>query len=67
MDEDLWDQTISVATSESVLKSDPGSGAYITTYASAAQDTLRAKGIDPTGTMQGSWNPRDIVLNPGGE
>ena len=67
MDEDLWDQTISVATSERVLKSDPGSGAYTTTYASAAQDTLRAKGIDPTGTMQGSWSPRDIVLNPGGE
>ena len=67
MDEDLWAQTIAVATSSGDLEAAPDSGAYTTTYSSAAQDTLRAKGIDPTGTMQGSWNPRDIVLNPGGE
>ena len=67
MDEDLWAQTIAVATSSGDLEAAPDSGAYTTTYALAAQDTLRAKGIDPTGTMQGSWNPRDIVLNPAGE
>ena len=67
MDEDLWAQTTAVATSSGDLEAAPDSGAYTTTYASAAQDTLRAKGIDPTGTMHGAWNPRDIVLNPAGE
>ncbi|MEE2768667.1 MAG: ABC transporter substrate-binding protein [Actinomycetota bacterium] len=67
MDEDMWAQTISVATSSGDLQAAPDSGAYTTTYASAAQDLLKAKGIDPTGTMQGSWSPRDIELNPAGE
>ena len=67
MDEDMWAQTVAVATSSGDLEAAPDSGAYTTTYSSAAQDTLRAKGIDPAGTMQGSWNPRDIVLNPRGE
>ena len=66
-DEDMWSQTVSVATSSGDLQAAPDSGAYTTTYASAAQDLLKAKGIDPTGTMQGSWSPRDIKLNRAGE
>ncbi|HJO80634.1 MAG: ABC transporter substrate-binding protein [Acidimicrobiales bacterium] len=64
MDKGLWDQTISVATSESILASVPDSGAYTTKYAEAALDVLRGRGIDTTGK---NWRPITVKLNPGGE
>jgi len=64
MDSDLWDQTINVATSESILTAAPDSGAYTTEYAEAAVAILEAKGIDTKGN---GWSPATITLNAGGE
>ena len=67
MDDGLWQQTIDVATNSGDLQAAPDSAAFTTKYASEAQEILKAKGLDPTGSMQGSWSPRDIKLNPAGE
>lgn len=64
MDTALWDQTIEVATSESVLAGAPDADAYTTEYAEAAVALLEAKGIDVVGS---SWSPITVVLLEGGE
>ena len=60
----LWDQTIDVSTSESILAAAPDSGAYTTTYAAAALDILNGRGMDTTGQ---NWRATTVKLNPGGE
>ena len=60
----LWDQTVDVSTSESILAAAPDSGAYTTTYAAAALDTLNGRGMDTTGQ---NWRATTVKLNPGGE
>ncbi len=64
MDTALWDQTISVATSESVLAGAPDADAYTTEYAEAAVALLEDMGIDVVGS---SWSPITVELNEGGE
>ena len=60
----LWDQTIDVSTSESILAAAPDSGAYTTTYVAAALDILNGRGMDTTGQ---NWRATTVKLNPGGE
>jgi len=60
----LWDQTVDVSTSESILAAAPDSGAYTTTYAAAALDILNGRGMDTTGQ---NWRATTVKLNPGGE
>lgn len=62
MDSGLWDQTIKVATSESVLSAEPDADAYTTDYATAALELLGD--LDVTGD---SWSPVTVTLNEGGE
>ncbi|MEO2164797.1 MAG: ABC transporter substrate-binding protein, partial [Acidimicrobiales bacterium] len=64
MDSAQWDQTISVATSESILAAAPDSGAYTSEYAEAAVAILEAKDIDTKGN---GWTRATITLNAGGE
>jgi NitT/TauT family transport system substrate-binding protein len=64
MDEDLWAQTVNVATSQGILASAPDSGAYTTEYAEAAVEMLKNRGVDTTGK---NWRRVDVTLNPGGE
>ena len=60
----LWDQTVDVSTSESILAAAPDSGAYTTTYAAAALDILNGRGMDTPGQ---NWRATTVKLNPGGE
>ncbi len=64
MDANLWNQTINVATSESVLTSAPDAGAYATEYVGAALDSLNGRGMDTTGQ---NWQRVEVTLNLGGE
>ena len=64
IDTALWDQTIEIATSESVLAAPPDDGAYTNEYAEAAVAMLEAQGVDVTG--QG-WSRIDVELVEGGE
>ncbi len=64
MDKALWDQTIDVATGQSVIQADPGDDAYRTDLAEKAVDTLNDDGFDTTGT---TWQKATVTLNPGGE
>ncbi len=63
VDQDLWDQTVDVATSEGVITADPGSGAFRTDLAGRAVNTLNDEGLDTTGN---SYVPTAITLNEGG-
>jgi NitT/TauT family transport system substrate-binding protein len=63
MDVALWDQTVSVATSEGILSSDPTEGAYITDIAAEAVANLEADGVDVVGD---GWEPKTIELQEGG-
>ncbi len=64
MDEDLWAQTIDVATSEEIISAEPGEGAYRTEIAEEAVARLEEDGVDVTGT---SWEPVTVELREGGE
>ena len=64
MNEDLWAQTVNVATSQGILAAAPDSGAYTTYYADAAVEMLKNRGVDTTGQ---NWRRVDVTLNPGGE
>ena len=64
MDEDLWAQTINVATSQGILAAAPDSGAYTTEYAEAAVEMLKNRGVDTTGK---NWRRVEVTLNAGGE
>ncbi len=52
-----------VATSEGVIGSDPGSGAFRTDIAQAAIDALDLDGLDTDG---GDYSPITVELNEGG-
>ena len=64
MDANLWNQTINVATSESILTSAPDAGAYTTKYVDAALASLNGRGMDTTGQ---NWQRIEVTLNLGGE
>lgn len=64
MQQDLWDQTIEVATSEGVLSGPPDEGAFTTEYAEAAVALLEERGFDVTGA---DYAPIEVELREGGE
>jgi len=64
VEQGLWDQTIDVATSESVLASAPDAGAFTNEFAEAAQKLLADAGVDTTGS---GFSRATITLNEGGE
>ena len=64
MDTGLWNQTISVATSEAILAAAPDAAAYTTDYVDAALASLNGRGMDTAGT---SWQRVNVTLNEGGE
>jgi NitT/TauT family transport system substrate-binding protein len=64
MDKALWDQTVEVSTSESVLAAAPDDGAYTTEYAEAAVAMLEDQGVDVTGD---GWSRIDVELVEGGD
>ena len=63
MDQDLWDQTISVSTDTGLLAGDPGDGAYTNEFAEAANENMKKNGRSTTGS---GWQPKQITLNEGG-
>ena len=64
MDEDLWNQTIEVATSQGVIQGVPPAGAYRTDFAQKAVDALDDDGLNTVGS---DWQRVTVELNPGGE
>ena len=64
MDQALWDQTISVATSQNVISADPGSGAFRTDFAQNAVDALNDDGLDTVGA---DWTRVEVELLPKGD
>ena len=60
----LWDQTIDIATSENILRSDPGNDAFTNDIVQEALDNLRTQGLDVTGA---NWNRAEVTLNEGGQ
>ena len=60
----LWDQTIDIATSENILRSDPGNDAFTNDIVREALDNLRTQGLDVTGA---DWNRAEVTLNEGGQ
>lgn len=64
MDKALWDQTISVATGQKILKAAPDAGAYTSQYAQQAVDDLKAAGVDVTGT---NYQPKTVTITEGGK
>ncbi len=63
MDKALWDQTVEVATSQSVIKGVPDETAYRTDLAAAAVAALTALGVDVNGT---DFAKTSVTLNEGG-
>ncbi|MEE8497144.1 MAG: ABC transporter substrate-binding protein [Acidimicrobiia bacterium] len=63
VDQGLWDQTIDVATSEGVISTDPGSSAFRTDLATAANQALNLDGLDVEGN---GYTPISVTLNEGG-
>jgi len=59
----LWDQTIDVATSESVLGSAPDATAFTNEYAEAALKLLADAGVDANGS---GFSKTTVTLNEGG-
>ncbi|GBE24932.1 putative thiamine biosynthesis protein [bacterium BMS3Bbin02] len=64
LDQGLWDQTVAVATAESILSAPPTDGAFRTDIAQEALDNLKAAGVDVNGS---GWSPITVELKPGGE
>ncbi len=64
MDPALWDQTVDVATSESILASAPDGGAHRIDIAEQAVANLRDAGVDVVGN---DWQRVTVELLPGGE
>ena len=62
MDKALWDQTIEISLSESVLSDAPDDAAYTTQYAEDALDLLGDADVNGSG-----WSPVEVTLNAGGE
>lgn len=66
MDSELWDQTVAVAIEGEVISEAPAEGAYRTDLAQAALDSLAMDMADLDLTGE-TWEPVEVVLNPGGE
>jgi len=66
MDEELWEQTVSVAIEGEVITEEPGEDAYRTDLAEEALEELTAEmeDIDITGE---EWEPVEVELREGGE
>jgi NitT/TauT family transport system substrate-binding protein len=64
LDQGLWDQTVAVATTESILTASPTDGAFRTDIAQEALDNLKAAGVDVNGS---GWSPITVELKPQGE
>lgn len=64
MDAAQWSQTITVATSEGILKAAPTDGAFVSDIVSEALANLTADGVDVIGN---GWAPKTIELKEGGE
>jgi len=64
MDQTLWDQTISVATGQKILKAAPDAGAYTSQWAQKAADDLKAAGVDVTGA---NYQPKTVTITEGGK
>jgi NitT/TauT family transport system substrate-binding protein len=63
MDQALWDQTVEVATGQSVISEPPGEDAFRADLAEAAVATLDEEGLDTTGD---GFAKVDVTLNEGG-
>lgn len=63
MDKALWDQTVSVATSQKVLKGAPDAAAYRDDLAKKAAAALKAAGLDVTGA---GYTPKTVEITEGG-
>jgi NitT/TauT family transport system substrate-binding protein len=64
MDKTLWDQTITVATSQQVINAAPDAAAYRTDLAEQAVKDLEAQGVDVKGS---SYQPKTVEITEGGE
>lgn len=64
MDEELWDQTVEVATGEEIVEGEPDADAYTTDVVEAALAELRDEGVDVAGA---DFEPLDVEVTPGGE
>ncbi len=64
VDKKAWDQTVSVATGQKVIKAAPDSSAYTNAYAQKAIDALKAEGVDVTGA---SYKAPTVTLKEGGK
>lgn len=64
MDQDLWNQTLTVAVSEGILQSAPTAGAFTNDIVNEALDNLRADGVDVVGN---DWQRRTVTLKEGGD
>jgi len=64
MDAALWNQTVTVATSEGILSAAPTDGAYVSDIVSEALASLEADGVDMIGN---GWEAKTIELKEGGE
>jgi len=63
IDDGLWQQTIDISVSESVLAAEPEDGAFTNEYTSQALELLKAKDVDVTG---GDWSRIEVELLEGG-
>ena len=63
MDKALWDQTVSVSTSQKVLKAAPDAAAYRDDLAKKAAAELKAAGLDVTGA---GYTPKTVEITEGG-
>ena len=64
VDKALWDQTVSVATSQKVMAVAPDADAYSNAYVQKAVDALKAGGMDVTGS---SYKAPQVTLKEGGK
>ncbi len=64
MDQQLWDQTVEVATSEEIISEVPAEGVYRTDIAEEAMARLEEAGVDVTGE---AYEPETVELREGGE
>ncbi len=64
VDKKSWDQTVSVATGQKVIKAAPDADAYTNDYAQKALDALKAEGVDVTGS---SYKAPTVTLKEGGK
>ncbi len=64
MDLELWDQTVEVATSQTVINAAPTDGAFRSDLAAQAVSALEGDGVDAKGT---TYQPKIVEITPGGE